>query len=119
LAERGWANESYGDAASPTGWFARISNADIELPEILDAFSEELASTGLSDPNLLLGNFLVVHKDEQPLQVHELPDEDLLVSVYNRRKSAYLFWRAGQQLGRVWGSPGDGQDRATDRHPES
>lgn len=56
----GWANESSGDINSPLGRFALINNEPDDVPEMVDALWEEYVLTGLEDPTLLIGNYLIV-----------------------------------------------------------
>jgi hypothetical protein len=85
----GWANESSGDVESPTGFFARISNADNEIAEIRDAFPEE--SAGISNASIV-GHFLCLENSQGLWSVIEYESAYLLERTYQEIDRAYGEW---------------------------
>lgn len=63
FAVHGWANTSFGSAEEPQGWTGRISIDGDELPEMLEAFEEELAEIDVK-PAELLGHWLLRERIE-------------------------------------------------------
>jgi hypothetical protein len=70
MAQGLWANDS---AHSDTASVYLISNSEVELPEIIDAFVQEFAAADFTDYAALLGNFVLVDKAEQPVEVVVYP----------------------------------------------
>lgn len=64
LSLEGWANQSSGETASTTGYFARISNSEAELQELTTNFGVAIQSAGLADPSALIGHYLRVETDD-------------------------------------------------------
>lgn len=94
MCKNGWANESSGDTDnSPYGWFARISNTERELPELVAAFEQEIDEAGIGDINQLLGNFLLVENDGS-LKIAEYFTEEEVKADYQRIADAYASWLA-------------------------
>ena len=60
MVNDGWANESDGNVESITGFFARISNAEDDLLQLIDAFGKEMFEI---DPDFditeMFGHFLL------------------------------------------------------------
>src|SRR4051812_4606507 len=79
MVNNGWANASAGSEFAPTGFFARISNTEPELGEIVDAFREEFADAELTDHSQLVGHFLLTDRFGN-VTVTDYPDEDSLVA---------------------------------------
>lgn len=94
MVHGGWSNESSGSPLSPTGHFARVSNSEAELPELLDAFEAEIADTGI-EPQELIGHFLVVTLDHGECYVREYSEEELLKYDFRRLNEIYRSWLEG------------------------
>ena len=56
----GWANRSNGDVNAPTGHFALIDLPENEMPELLDAMSDELDESEFEAIRNEMGNTLFV-----------------------------------------------------------
>lgn len=84
LATNGWAEETEGVPGQRIGWFAYMSNADVELPELMDVLSDpELEVPGL-EPSSLIGHFLITERQPGDVSVHVLEDRDSLEWAWRR-----------------------------------
>lgn len=88
----GWANQSSGDQASPTGFFARISIYPNELAEIIEAFEDELREVGSPEPRDLLGDFTLHEDDLGFVTVIKHDDETSAQAAYDELNAAYEAW---------------------------
>lgn len=91
LSLHGWANES-GDVESPTGFFARISITRQELPEVVEAFQDEIAAQGFTDTAALIGHFLLFEDSQGFVEVDEYDDEPSLRIAYEGLEALYSQW---------------------------
>jgi hypothetical protein len=95
----GWANESTGDVESPTGHFARISNAPNELSEIRQAFDDTLTTYGNVSDEDMTGHFLVVTDSQGFIHIHRFDSETALVHEYRNMEADYADWSADDSEG--------------------
>jgi hypothetical protein len=86
----GWANESSGDVESPTGHFARISNAPNEVSEVLDAFEDVIETYG--QPDTIVGHYLVVTNDQGFITIYRFKNESELIRNYRDLEAQYGEW---------------------------
>lgn len=93
MAVNEWANESGGDASSPTGKYYRVSNSEAELQEIVDTFAEEFGRIDGLDPQQLVGQFVVLEKQEGFVDVQQFPDEDEATAFFKKQERVYKFWQ--------------------------
>lgn len=93
LARSGWANQSDGDKDSPGGWFAAVSNSAVELPEIVEIFQDDLTAVGLTDPNELLGHFILTEKADGAGSVYQFWQEQEVLDIFGQMARAYAEWR--------------------------
>lgn len=94
MSDNMWANESSGDSESPAGWFARNSISPDELPEIVQAFPDELntmihARECVSD---LVGHWLISGDSVGFVYVQGFESESELIEAYNALDRAYDEW---------------------------
>lgn len=92
MAAFGWANESSGDQNSPSGWFARMSNAREDLVDLVQAFGEEMMTLGV-DPRTTIGHFLLTKTADAPPGVEDYPSELLVQLAYHGLEQVYQEWR--------------------------
>ena len=83
LCRGAWANESQGDVGSLYGKFYRISNDPVEIPEIVEAFTDEIDQLSI-DPWTLVGHYLVVEYQDI-VTVTGYPSEDYLDAAWSAR----------------------------------
>lgn len=92
LSLEGWANQSSGDTASTTGYFARISNSEAELQELTTNFEEAMQSAGLVDPSALIGHYLLVETDDGFVHAGDYKSEEEVIADYQKLEAAYEGW---------------------------
>lgn len=92
MSLEGWANESSGDVEAPTGWFARISINEQELPEVVLAFMEDIQNIGLDTPSALLGHWLLRENSIGFVDAEEYDTEDELKAAYDELDGRYGEW---------------------------
>jgi hypothetical protein len=101
LCLAGWANESFGNVESPTGYVWRITNdpADVsqdntEFQSVLDTWltdsPEVTDSPALRDE--LVGNFLVTEDSNGFIGVTRYLSEHLLIQAFDSLASIYSEW---------------------------
>jgi hypothetical protein len=88
----GWANESTGDVESPTGHFARISNAPNELSEIRQAFDDTLTTYGNVSDEDMTGHFLVMTDSQGFIHITRYHAESDLIRRYRQLEDQYADW---------------------------
>lgn len=91
MASDGWANASDGDVESPEGWFALIVNTPAEMPEVAQAFEDEIAEAG-ADVDALVGNFILAVDSNGFVSVDEYGTAREAQAEYARREDAYSAW---------------------------
>ena len=93
MSIEGWANESNGNVESITGFFARISNDETEIIEIIDGFAKEAFEI---DPNFdmseLLGFFLLEENEMGFVYVTEFNTERELIARYVELSELFEAW---------------------------
>jgi hypothetical protein len=99
----GWANESDGHVESPTGHFARISNAPNELSEIRQAFSDVTDAYGMPSDEDITGHFLVMTDSQGFIHITRYHAESDLIRRYRQLEDQYADWA----------DEGDGDDGGT------
>lgn len=95
LSGAGWANASDGNVAAPTGFFTKMTNEPEDMPEIMDAFAEELAAEGVTDPTALIGRFLLIEDDRGFVNVTDYVLQAQLDYDYRILQEAFGAWDAG------------------------
>jgi hypothetical protein len=88
----GWANESDGHVESPTGHFARISNAPNELSEIRQAFSDVTDAYGMPSDDDITGHFLVMTDSQGFIHITRYHAESDLIRRYRHLCEEYFAW---------------------------
>ncbi len=92
----GWCNESSGSIVCPTtGYFARISINEQELPEIADAFEQVFAGAKFTQHDQVLGHWLVSDRGGQ-VQVTMYDSEPEVIHDFRQLNRAYKSWLRGQ-----------------------
>lgn len=89
LSIDGWCNESAGEPGS--GYLARISISEQELPEIVDAFEEVLDGSGFTESGStadLIGHFLVTESEAGQVDVASYASESQVQREYERVRAA-------------------------------
>lgn len=93
MSLEGWANESDGNVESITGFFARISNDENEIIEIIDGFAKEAFEI---DPNFdmseLLGFFLLEENEMGFVYVTEFNTQRELIERYTELSELHHSW---------------------------
>lgn len=93
MVNEGWANESDGNVESITGFFARISNDESEVIEIIDAFAGQAFEI---DPNFdvseLLGFFLLEENEMGFVYVTEFNTDAELIARYTELSELHHAW---------------------------
>lgn len=87
-----WGNTSSGDVQSPQGFFTRICISEAELFEVVQAFKEQLEAAGLTDPESLIGNYIVRESNDGFVTVDVHDTEDDAVLAYEALSQAYDEW---------------------------
>lgn len=93
MSMESWATESNGDNQSPTGWFAWMSNSQVEIPEITSVFREPFAEIAV-DPAALVGNFLVRETDQGFVEVTTYDSEDDVRAEYQKLEQEFEHFLA-------------------------
>lgn len=93
LALEGWANESAGDREHEAGFFARITVERAELSEVAEAFAEAIEAAGLTEPDQLIGHYLLVEGQGDHIDVHVFDSEPELRFVFSGLERA---WREAE-----------------------
>ena len=100
LCMGGWANESFGDVESPTGYVYRISNTfgDVnpDNTEFSSMIDDQVTAYDIAD-NLefrksLVGHFLVTEDSNGFVSVLEFETERELLSVYSDLEQEFSDW---------------------------
>ena len=76
IALDGWNNQTSGDVS-------RVSITEAELPELTEAFAEDLEMEGLADPSVLAGHFLVT------VTVTEFGSESEVIRAYEEQLKSH------------------------------
>jgi hypothetical protein len=95
-----WANESFGDVESPTGYVWRITNrpADVHIPntEVTSLIEDQLEAYDIQDSpefrSSLVGNFLVYEDSNGFVSVLKAPSESALIVQFNATRARYEEW---------------------------
>jgi hypothetical protein len=82
-----WANDSDGDSASLQGWFARMSNSDAELPELIDAFRDDTPAG--FDWETVIGHFLIQENSDGIVTVTEYPTASRVEAAFTALFNAF------------------------------
>lgn len=93
----GWSNQSDGNDASPTGWFARVSNSEAELASIVDTFGDDLITAEVA-PSSLVGHFIMTESTQGFVSVNEYPTEDAAKADYALLAEEYLAWHGEDEV---------------------
>lgn len=93
----GWANESSGEVEATTGYFAKIVVEPAELPEVVDAFEEEIADAGMTDTQELIGNWLLLENALGQIAVRAYEGREELDHDYRILSEAYGAWLEGRE----------------------
>lgn len=80
----GWANESFGDVAAPTGYVWLVSNSTAEMAEIVGVF-------GLA-PYGTVGHFLVTENDQGFVRVTEYEENRGAKYDFRCLEAEYTAW---------------------------
>jgi hypothetical protein len=88
----GWANESDGEVEAPTGHFARVSNSEAELSEVVQAFEDVITAYGMEDTRELIGHFLVVEDSQGFVHVKGYDNPIELTRDFQALQDAYAEW---------------------------
>lgn len=88
----GWANEKDGEVEAPTGHFARVSNSEAELSEVVEAFEDVITAYDMDDTKELIGHFLVREDDAGFVHVTEYDDEVSLTRDFQQLQDDYSLW---------------------------
>jgi hypothetical protein len=92
MAVQGWANDSAGDVESTTGFFSKISIDDAELPEITEAFEQELIEAGVTDTRTLIGHFMVLEDNYGNVNVDTYTEQWKLDQDFESYKNEWIIW---------------------------
>ena len=100
MALADWANESFGDVDSPTGYVWRISNNWEEVKpqnmEITSLLEDQLEAYDIADtPDFrqsLVGHFLIIEDSNGSVSVHEFETERVLLMHYSTLEAEYEAW---------------------------
>lgn len=94
MVSEGWANQSDtdGNVDSPHGAFARVSNSEAELSEVVEAFEDVITAYGMDDTRELIGHFLVVEDSQGFVHVTSYDDEVSLTRDFQQLQDAYAEW---------------------------
>jgi hypothetical protein len=103
MCEAGWANESFGDVESPTGYVWRITNrpADVHIPntEVTSLIQDQLEAYGIQDSpefrDSLVGSFLVWEDSNGLVGVHQYTGQDAesqLVTEFEAIQELFYEW---------------------------
>jgi hypothetical protein len=92
MISEGWANESDGNVDSPTGHFARVSNSESELPEVVDAFEDVITTYGMDDTRELIGHFLVVEDSQGFVHISAYDNPIDLTRDFQELQDAFAKW---------------------------
>ena len=95
-----WANESFGDVESPTGYVWRISNnpADVHMQntEITSLIEDQLQAYDIEDSpefrKTLEGHFLVREHSNGSVSVIQYPVEEYMLAQYQAAEREYDEW---------------------------
>lgn len=93
MAREMWAEKSTGDCQSPVGWFALIINPPESLPEVHDAFREDIAREEC-DPQTLVGNFLLIEDDQGFVSVRVYEHADNARKAYDELAAEFDAWES-------------------------
>lgn len=102
MSLEGWAQQSDGDVAASTGFFARISNEAAEMPSIVDAFGDEMIREGLHDEQAmrtLIGHFLLVEDEQGFVRVTQFETEAAVKKLYSMLEKRYVRWDVASEHG--------------------
>lgn len=97
-----WANESFGDVESPTGYVWRISNTlddvlgNTEIDSILEPWFEENneVTDSRSLRRELVGHYLVSEDSNGLVFITEYPSQYLLIQAFNSIREVFDAWDA-------------------------
>lgn len=92
LSLHGWANASSGEVDAITGFFARIAISAAELPEIVEAFEEDIAEVGVTSTAGLIGFWLLREHSDGFVTVEECDSEPDLIQAYEALERDYGSW---------------------------
>lgn len=95
IATEGWANQSGGDVAAPTGHFAAITNTPEHLTELRGAFEAMFNQLGL-DPSSVLGHFIVVEDQNHAVHVVEYAVISRMLTAFEDLRHVYQAWLRGE-----------------------
>lgn len=87
MALEGWANDSDGESAALTGWFARLTQSDAEIKEIREAFED--AAPESFEWSSIVGLFLLRESNEGFVTVTEYATERELTSEFRHLFNAF------------------------------
>ena len=88
----GWANESDGNVEAPTGHFARVSNSEAELSEVVQAFDDVITAYGMDDTSELVGHFLITEDSNVIVFVSNYDNTIALTRDFQSLQDSYAFW---------------------------
>lgn len=94
MVNDGWANESSGNIEAPTGHFARISNSDNELAEVLQAFEDVTDDYGMPAREDIVGHFLVITDSLGFIHISRYGSEAALIADYRALEAEYNNWES-------------------------
>lgn len=87
-----WTDASDGDLESPTNRFARVSNSEAELADVVDAFEEKFREIGV-DPRTLVGHFILGHSKEFGPVVISFDEEEDMLAAYKELVKVHRAWK--------------------------
>lgn len=100
LCTSDWANDSFGDVSSPTGFVHRISNYPSEVhltnTETTSLIEDQMGVYSIDDTEefrtSLVGHFLVVENEQGSVSVTEFDSLPDLLAEYHRLENEYGEW---------------------------
>lgn len=92
MVSGGWATDSDGDVDSPQGAFARVTNEEAELAEVVAAFQDTINTYEMEDTRELIGHFLVVEDSQGFVHVTRYDNPIALTRDFQQLQDAYAEW---------------------------
>lgn len=89
-----WFTDSDGNVDSPMGYFGYVTNRDIELKELYEAFSDTIEAYGKPNDADVIGSFFVSIDSNGLIHIDKCPNHYVARHKFNAVQTLFNNWTA-------------------------